>query len=67
MKLVSKLEELLGCPREHLDFSLWYLKENALIGSSENGVYSITVKGVDHLEAEESAQRQNPRLLAAGE
>jgi hypothetical protein len=30
------LEDLLGCPREHLDFSLWYLKENALIGTPEN-------------------------------
>jgi hypothetical protein len=41
---IHELEELLGCPREHLDFSLVYLKENALIGASDSGRYSITGK-----------------------
>jgi hypothetical protein len=62
---LHELEELLGCPREHLDFSLWYLKENALISTSESGRYSITAKGVDHLEAEELARSPQKRLLAA--
>jgi hypothetical protein len=46
------LEDLLGCPREHLEFSLWYLKENALLTRTDNGRYSITAKGVDRLEAD---------------
>ena len=49
---IDKLEELLGCPRGHLDFSLWYLEENALVTISETGSYSITAKGVDQLEIE---------------
>jgi hypothetical protein len=64
---IHELEELLGCPREHLDFSLWYLKENALISTSANGRYSITAKGVDHLEAEEAGRSPRKHLLAAAE
>jgi len=47
---IHELEDLLGCPREHLEFSLWYLKENALIVRADNGRYAITVKGVDWAE-----------------
>ena len=64
---LPELEELLGCPRELLDFSLWYLDQSALIDVSENGEYSITVDGVDYLEAEEAADLQDERLLAAGD
>ena len=28
---IHELEDLLGCPREHLEFSLWYLRENSFI------------------------------------
>jgi predicted transcriptional regulator len=51
---IHELERLLGCPRERLDFSLWYLQQNALVATSETGALSITAKGVDHLEAESS-------------
>jgi ribosomal protein L28 len=64
---LHELEELLNCHREQLDFSLWYLDQSAFIDVSENGHYSITVNGVDYLEAEEAAQSKNQRLLAAGE
>ena len=49
---LHELEDLLGCPREHLEFSLWYLKENGLITRSDNARYSITAKGVDFTESE---------------
>jgi len=52
-----ELEDLLGCPREHLEFSLWYLKENGLIARTDNGRYSATAKGVDWAEAEEAAEQ----------
>jgi hypothetical protein len=44
------LEDLLGCPREHLEFTLWYLKESGLVSRLDNGQYGITAKGVDHAE-----------------
>ena len=63
---LHELEDLLGCPREHLEFSLWYLKENGLITRSDNARYSITAKGVDFTEAEATEpERQASYLLPA--
>ena len=42
-----ELERLSDCPREHLEFHLWYLKENGWIFRLENGLLAITVSGVD--------------------
>jgi curved DNA-binding protein CbpA len=42
-----ELKRLSGCPREHLEFHLWYLKENGWIGRLDNGLLTITVSGVD--------------------
>ena len=44
------LEVLLGCPREHLQFSLWYLRGKARVLAADNG-YEITPEGADALEA----------------
>ena len=60
---VMELEELLGCPREHLEFSLWYLKENGHIARTDNGRYSLTVKGVDQAEAAGILEPRSDRLL----
>lgn len=62
---LHELEDLLGCPREHLEFSLWYLKENALIARGDNGRVMITAKGVDWAEAEEAERIREDRLLQA--
>lgn len=43
-------EELLGVPKEHLEFCLWYLKESQHIQRTDNGRHSITLKGVDLAE-----------------
>ena len=60
------LEDLLGCPREHLEFSLWYLKENGLVVRMDNGRFAVTAKGVDWAETEEAAERlREDRLLPA--
>lgn len=63
---LHELEDLLGCPREHLEFSLWYLKENGLIARMDNGRFAVTAKGVDWAEQEEAAERlRSDRLLTA--
>jgi hypothetical protein len=65
---LHELEDLLGCPREHLEFSIWYLKENGLITRMDNGRLAVTAKGVDWAEQEEAAERlREDRLLAAGQ
>ena len=58
------LEDLLGCPREHLSFSLWYLKENNYILRGDNGRVSITAQGVDQAEAPVPLSQREDRLLA---
>jgi curved DNA-binding protein CbpA len=47
-----ELERLLGCPPEHLDFHIWYMKEKGWIVRLENGMLGITVDGVDRATAE---------------
>ena len=52
--------------REHLEFSIWYLKENGLITRMDNGRLAVTAKGVDWAEQEEAAERmRTDRLLEA--
>jgi curved DNA-binding protein CbpA len=46
------LERLSGCPREHLEFHLWYLKAKGWIAKTENGTFAITVEGVDRANSE---------------
>jgi hypothetical protein len=63
---LHELEDLLGCPREHLEFSLWYLKENGFVARLDNGRIAVTAKGVDWAEQEEAAERlRSDRLLTA--
>jgi curved DNA-binding protein CbpA len=56
-----ELEQLLGVPREHLELSLWYLKESGRIQRGDSGRYAITYKGVETIE--ESADQGESRLL----
>jgi curved DNA-binding protein CbpA len=42
-----ELERLSDCPREHLEFHLWYLKAKNWIRKEEDGTLAITVEGVD--------------------
>jgi len=63
---LQELEELLGCPREHLEFSLWYLKENGLLMRNDAGRCSITAKGVDQAEVDETRPMNQSRLLGTG-
>lgn len=47
------LERLLSCPAEHLEFHLWYLKEKGWIRATDNGMFTITVEGVDRVNSEQ--------------
>ncbi len=48
---LKEFEDLLGVPREHLEFTLWYLKEGQFVLRTDNGRHSITLKGVDLTES----------------
>lgn len=47
-----EFEDILGCPREHLQAALWYLKGKGFIQRSDNGRFSITVAGFDEIESQ---------------
>lgn len=60
---LREIEELLGCPREHLEFSMWYLKGKSLVQSTDNGRFEITPEGVDAMEQAGPAAVQPIRPL----
>jgi len=67
--VLRDFENLMGCPREHLEFSFWVLRENKLVSRGDNARYEITYQGVAAVEAEETSG-QPPAihpLLAAPE
>lgn len=62
---VPELEDLLAVPREHLEFSLWYLKEKNWISRGDNGRHAITASGVEQAETNELSLAREDRLLSA--
>jgi curved DNA-binding protein CbpA len=48
---LRELEALLGTPKEHLEFSLWYLKESGYLTRSDSARHTITIKGVEFAES----------------
>lgn len=59
---LKDFEDLLGVPKEHLEFTLWYLKEGHFVTRMDNGRHSITLKGVDLAESM-SESRSEPLKL----
>ena len=59
---VHSFEEMLGCPKEHLEAALWYLKGKGYVQRSDGGRYTLTVHGFE--EAEERCVKQ---MQTAGE
>jgi len=59
-------EEMLDCPREHFEFTLWFLKESKWIRMADNSRYEITLQGAIVAEEEREAPplRRIPLQLA---
>jgi len=62
---LREMENLLACAREHLEFSLWYLREKGLIQAGDNGLFWITALGVDNCNDTDLAQPRADHLLTA--
>ena len=60
------LEKMLGVPREHLEFPMWYLKKRGWIEILDTGERAITVDGIDKLNTKEMTIADN-RLLSESE
>jgi hypothetical protein len=63
---VFEFEQLLGCPREHLEFALWYLKGKGYVKRGDNGRFTLTVPGSDEVESYTQQGRQDLKLLEPG-
>jgi len=59
------LESLVGCPREHIEFALWYLAQRKYIDRSDGSQMAITVECVDYLQSNAPVRQRVPRLTAA--
>ena len=60
----SDLEALTGKPREHLEFTIWYLSQKRFVQRDDRSQLTITVDGVDYLEQHHGNMRQ--RRLSSG-
>ena len=60
------LERLMSFPREHLQFTLWYLRSKGYVTVEDNSDYGVTPSGVDYLE-EQSTRNHLIRNLLLGE
>jgi curved DNA-binding protein CbpA len=65
--MIRDLEDLLGCPMEHIEFTLWYLKQKSYIAGPDNGRYSITAIGVDMFEETGGSWQDARQPLLIGE
>jgi len=59
-----ELEQLIGRPREHLEFTVWFLMQKRYIVRDDNSNLQLTVEGAEFLEQNYRTQQQK-RLPAS--
>ena len=63
----TDLETMLGRPREHLEFTTWYLLSRKFVSRDDQSRLVITADGVDHLESNYRANLGRRRLSGSSE
>ena len=61
------LEKLVGRPREHLEFTIWFLLQKKFVSRDDHSNLIITVEGAEHLEQAYETKVQRKRLPAQSE
>ena len=61
-----ELEKMIGRPREHLEFTLWFLSQKKLINTDDARMY-LTAEGAEFLEESYRSNLQRKRLPASNE
>ncbi len=61
---IVDLEKMIGRPREHLEFTVWYLVQKKFVQRADNAVLTITADGVEHIEQNYQANLHSKRLRA---
>ena len=59
---MGDFEQLIGRPREHIEFTVWYLLQKGFVQRSDNSRLMITAEGADHLEAGYQSRQRLRRL-----
>src|SRR5216683_5259845 len=62
-----EFERTMSAPREHLLFTMWYLKEHDCVRQDERSDYVITGAGVDYVETHLPQNKVLYKLLKAAE
>ena len=52
---MNELEKMLGRPREHLEFTSWYLIQKKLVQRTDSALLVISADGVEYLEQNHAA------------
>lgn len=60
---ILDIEAQIGCPREYLDFAIWYLRAKKYITFGDNATLSLTALGVDYIEENHTKQPILHRLI----
>jgi curved DNA-binding protein CbpA len=63
----GEFEKLTGRPREHLEFTIWYLIQKKFVERSDNSRLLLTVEGAEYLEQSYRTNLQQKRLQASSE
>jgi len=58
---LRELERMVGRPREHLEFTIWFLNQKKLISSDDSRMY-LTADGAEYLEDSYRSNLQRKRL-----
>lgn len=62
---MREMEDLLACAREHLEFTLWFLREKKWVLRNDNNHFEITILGVEAAEEQETSTHAPQRPLLA--
>jgi len=60
----GEMEGLIGRPREHIEFTLWFLMQKKLVVIDDKSRLVLTVDGAEHLEQTYRSNLQQKRLRA---
>jgi curved DNA-binding protein CbpA len=63
---LRELEKMIGRPREHLEFTIWFLNQKKLINTDDARMY-LTAEGAEYLEESYRSNLQRKRLQSAKE
>jgi len=64
---VLEIEQRMSIPREHLVFTIWYLKSKRFISQDDRSSLLITAEGIDFLEANLPEHKTMYKMLEAAD